>query len=210
MIKAQTTLARELPIVSEAAATGPERDSADAPLVARIRAGDEHAFEILMARYQAPLFRYLRGLVGDQEQARDLVQETFARYISAKSTFTDKASPFTMLYRIATNASIDRLRRRKTATEEELDPETRAGDLGGEPRRIENLHDLAQLTRGLSEEELTVAVLHHLDGYTQDAIASSLDLSRKTVGKILARFEDHVKKRAARLGFTDQRKASDG
>jgi len=55
-----------------------------------------------------------------------------------------------------------------------------------------------------------VAVLHHLDGYTQDQIASSLDLSRKTVGKILARFEDHVKKRAARLGFAPARKVSDG
>ena len=57
---------------------------------------------------------------------------------------------------------------------------------------------------------LTVAVLHHLDGYTQDGIAASLDMSRKTVGKILARFEDHVKKRAARLGFTPQKRASDG
>ena len=138
------------------------------------------------------------------------MQETFARYISARGNWTDRAAPFTVLYRIATNASIDRLRRRKTATEEELDPETKAGDLGTEPRRIDNLHDLALLTRGLSEEELTVAVLHHLDGYTQDGIAASLDMSRKTVGKILARFEDHVKKRAARLGFATQRRASDG
>lgn len=147
-------------------------------------------------------------MVGNSEEARDLVQETFARYIAARGTFTDKASPFTVLYRIATNASIDRLRRRKTATEEELDPETRAGDLGREPHRVDKLHDLALLTRGLSEEELTVAVLHHLDGYTQDGIAASLDLSRKTVGKILARFEDHVKKRAARLGFDDKRSAN--
>ena len=36
-----------------------------------------------------------------------------------------------------------------------------------------------------AEEELTVAVLHHLDGYTQDGIAASLDLSRRTVGKML-------------------------
>jgi hypothetical protein len=47
--------------------------------VARIRAGDDGAFELLVARYQAPLFRYLRGLVGDQELARDLLQETFLR-----------------------------------------------------------------------------------------------------------------------------------
>jgi DNA-directed RNA polymerase specialized sigma24 family protein len=64
------------------------------------------------------------------------------------------------------------------------------------------------LTRGLSEEELTVAVLHHLDGYTQDGIAASLDMSRKTVGKILGKFEEHVKKRAARLGFEAKRSAN--
>ena len=52
-----------------------------------------------------------------------------------------------------------------------------------------------------------MAVLHHLDGYTQDGIAASLDMSRKTVGKILAKFEDHVKKRAARLGYDGQRRA---
>ena len=64
--------------------------------------------------------------------------------------------------------------------------------------------------RTVFEEELTVAVLHHLDGYTQDGIADSLDLSRRTVGKILAKFEDHLKKRAARTGFTTKKAANDG
>ncbi len=81
-----------------------------------------------------------------------------------------------------------------------------AAGAGGDPnhtaRRVDALHDLVFLTRGLSEEEVTVAVLHHLDGYTQDGIAESLDLSRRTVGKMLAKFEDHLKKRAARTGFT--------
>lgn len=164
----------------------------------------------LYRRHAPALQRRCASIVGSSEEARDLVQETFARYISARSSFTDRASPFTVLYRIATNASIDRIRRRKTATEEELDPEVRAGDLGNEPRRVDNLHDLALLTRGLSEEELTVAVLHHLDGYTQDAIAASLDISRKTVGKTLAKFEDHVKKRAARLGFDAAKRSANG
>lgn len=163
----------------------------------------------LYKRHAPALQRRCASIVGNSEEARDLVQETFARYLAANTTF-DRAAPFTVLYRIATNASIDRLRRRKTATEEELDPEVRAGDLGNEPRRVDQLHDLALLTRGLTEEELTVAVLHHLDGYTQDQIAASLDISRKTVGKILAKFEEHVKKRAARLGYDDKKRASDG
>ncbi len=155
----------------------------------------------LYRRHAPALHRRCASIVKSPEEARDLVQETFARYIAARGSFTDKASAFTVLYRIATNASIDRIRRRKTKSEDELDAEVHAGDLGNEPRRVEDLHDLAMLTRGLSEEELTVAVLHHLDGYTQDGIAASLDISRKTVGKILGKFEEHVKKRAARLGY---------
>src|SRR4051812_43395595 len=78
-MKADALMLRGQAIVSEASAIDAERNQADALLVTRIRAGDEQAFELLMARYQAPLFRYLRGLVHDQEQARDLLQETFLR-----------------------------------------------------------------------------------------------------------------------------------
>jgi RNA polymerase sigma factor (sigma-70 family) len=164
----------------------------------------------LYKRHAPALLRRCTSIVGNSEEARDLVQEAFARYLASKDKWVETGSAFAVLYRIATNASIDRLRRRKTASEDELDAETHSRDLGNEPRRIDNLHDLAFLTRGLSEEELTVAVLHHLDGYTQDGIAASLDLSRRTVGKILARFEEHVKKRAARSGFSDEKRASDG
>jgi RNA polymerase sigma factor (sigma-70 family) len=164
----------------------------------------------LYRRHAPALHRRCASIVGNAEEARDLVQEAFARYLAARGTFTDKAAPFTVLYRIATNAAIDRIRRRKTRGEEELDPEVRAGNLGNEPGRVDNLHDLALLTRGLTEEELTVAVLHHLDGYTQDGIAASLDISRKTVGKILNKFEEHVKKRAARLGYSDEKRSANG
>ena len=160
----------------------------------------------LYRNHAAALHRHCLGIVGDYDDARDLVQETFARYLAAGARFAD-ITPFAVLYRIATNASIDRLRRRKTASEYGsafptapsviVDPNLTA-------RRIDALHDLVFLSRGLSEEELTVAVLHHLDGYTQDGIAESLDLSRRTVRKMLAKFEDHLKKRAARTGFTER------
>ena len=171
----------------------------------------------LYRKHAPALHRRCLGIVGNSDDARDLVQETFARYLAAGDRFAD-ATPFAVLYRIATNASIDRLRRRKTASEDELDDNALPGahaDAGasGDPslttRRVDALHDLVFLTRGLSEEEVTVAVLHHLDGYTQDGIAESLDLSRRTVGKMLAKFEDHLKKRAARTGFT-AKAANDG
>ena len=161
----------------------------------------------LYRKHAPALHRRCLGIVGNADDARDLVQETFARYLAAGDRFAD-ATPFAVLYRIATNASIDRLRRRKTASEDELDDNASPADSGSSAdpnhtaRRVDALHDLVFLTRGLSEEEVTVAVLHHLDGYTQDGIAESLDLSRRTVGKMLAKFEDHLKKRAARTGFS--------
>jgi RNA polymerase sigma-70 factor (ECF subfamily) len=155
----------------------------------------------LYRKYGHALYRRCLKLVGGDDEARDLVQETFVRYLGG--SWRAEASPFTILYRIATNAAFDRLRARRAAPTESLDEEgSRA--LGATARgqgRVESAVDLAALTRGLDPQDLVVAVLHHLDGYTQDEIAESLDLSRKTVGKVLARVEEHVRKRAARMGY---------
>jgi RNA polymerase sigma-70 factor (ECF subfamily) len=170
-------------------------------VVIAVSADDAELAE-LYRRHAPVLHRRCASIVGNPDEAHDLVQETFARYLAVRDHWRERASPFAVLYRIATNAAIDRLRRRKTVAQREL---TEAID--GEPHRpdrpdrFDSLHDLAVLTRGLSDEDLTVAVLHYHDGYTQDGIAAALDLSRRTVGKILARFEDHIRKRAARLGY---------
>jgi RNA polymerase sigma factor (sigma-70 family) len=172
---------------------------------------DDREVAELYKRHVAALHRRCESIVGNRDEARDLVQETFARYLAARKGWDAAGSPFAVLYRIATNAAIDRLRRRNTASESPLDSGTYTAELGSEPRRIDSLHDLAFLTRGLSENELTVAVLYHLDGYTQEGIAASLDLSRRTIGKILARFEQHVRKRARRVDVpVAARRMSDG
>ena len=81
----------------------------------------------LYKRHAPALHRRCASIVGNSDDARDLVQETFARYLAAGDRFSG-GTPFAVLYRIATNASIDKLRRRKTASEDELDPEVQPGD----------------------------------------------------------------------------------
>ena len=54
-------------------------DISDATLVARFRAGDARALEALLARYEAPLFQFLVGMLRDHHRAEDALQETFVR-----------------------------------------------------------------------------------------------------------------------------------
>ena len=113
MIDSEIVITQRLAIVSEAGCTEANRDAGDALLVARIRAGDEDAFEIVMVRYQAPLFRYVRGLVGDHELASDLVQETFLRAYRAIDRLADPGLLRSWLYCIAHNQAYSALRRRR-------------------------------------------------------------------------------------------------
>src|SRR6476469_3572989 len=100
----------------------------------------------LYRKHAPALQRRCASIVGNADDARDLVQETFARYLAASGRWTDRASPFTVLYRIATNAAIDRLRRRKTWSEDELHAEAHVGD-SGPHRSVDSMHDLVWLTR---------------------------------------------------------------
>src|SRR5262245_6065301 len=54
-------------------------DISDATLLARFRAGDEQALEVLLARYEEVLFPFLLGILRDHHQAEDALQETFVR-----------------------------------------------------------------------------------------------------------------------------------
>ena len=104
---------RELSALSEASHARIERSDADALLVARIRAGDADAFEVLVGHYQAPLFRYLRSFVGDAEHARDLLQDTFLRAYQSLDRLDDPSLLRSWLYRIAHNLACSALRRRR-------------------------------------------------------------------------------------------------
>ena len=169
----------------------------------------------LYKRYGHAVFVRCRKLVGNDEEARDLAQETFFQFFRARERFEGRSSPFTFLYRIATNVSVDRLRRRKTAGEQ-LSTAALADNPGSKltaevtqrmatvtnEAGLDGLDVLARLTEGLDSETLTIAVMSHVDGLTQDEIAESLDLSRRTVGKKLKRFIEHTRKRALATGET--------
>lgn len=162
---------------------------------------DEAAIADLYQRYGHALFRRCRQLVSNEDDARELTQEVFFQFWKGRARFEERSSPFTYLYRIATNLSIDKLRRRKTAgVQVEVDRADVAQNGSKSPdRRVLAAQELAELTQGLDEEILTVAVMSHVDGLTQEEIGQALDLSRRTIGKRLKKFINHTRKRASRM-----------
>ena len=85
----------------------------DSVAVAQARTGDSGAFRVLVERHSRNLFRLAYRMTGHQQDAEDVVQETFLRAYRQLSKFDDRASFGTWLYRIAANCSLDLIRARK-------------------------------------------------------------------------------------------------
>jgi len=87
--------------------------SRDNALVSAYLEGNDHAFQILVSRYQGKLINYINTLVHDYELAVDLGQETFIRVFRYAHRYRGDYQFSTWVYRIATNLAIDELRRRE-------------------------------------------------------------------------------------------------
>ncbi len=88
-------------------------DPADEVLAARARCGEAQAFAALVRRYETPLFRYLRRMLGNAADAEDVFQETFLRVHQHLGRYRNDAPFRPWLYCIATNLCRDRLRYRR-------------------------------------------------------------------------------------------------
>jgi len=90
--------------------TGP---AADEVLMLRYKEGDLEAFEILLERYQQPLFTFVFRFCNDYHQSEDLVQEVFLRLIKSAKSYEPKAKFSTYIYTFAHNICVDHFRRGK-------------------------------------------------------------------------------------------------
>ncbi len=149
---------------------------------------DRAELEKLYETSGAAVERRCRALLGDGEEARDMVQEVFLRAVTHAGEFRGEASPTTWLYRITTNLCLNRLRDRKAQIPIELVASRLGG--GGTPEGAAAARErAAALLDGLDERERQVVVYRYLDGMTQDEIARVTGWSRRTLGKKLGRFE---------------------
>src|SRR6202158_1977248 len=85
----------------------------DGGALERARSGDSGAFRLLVERHSRSVFRLAYRMTGNEQDAEDVVQETFLRAYKQLSHYESRSSFSTWLYRIASNYSLDLIRMRK-------------------------------------------------------------------------------------------------
>ena len=155
----------------------------DTALAAQAAAGDRDAFGALVERHQAAVRRLTRAVTGDAHDADDAAQDAFLSALDRIDTY-DASRPFgPWLMRIATNASIDLVRRRAVRRADALDE--RAPARGPSPALdAESAEIRARLVTALAQlpERQRVAVtLFDVEGYSHAEIAAVLEIPEGTV-----------------------------
>ncbi|MBI2437236.1 MAG: sigma-70 family RNA polymerase sigma factor [Lentisphaerae bacterium] len=183
---------------------------ADWSLVERVKAGDDSAFEALMARYKSPVLNFVYRMIGDAGEAEDIAQEVFVRAYQAMRLprlRRQKAQFSTWLFQVARHAAIDCLRRRKrqpteslTALEENgarLADSSRAAD--GEIALKEVGAQIALAVARLPEDQKTAFLLAEYQDQPSAEIAAIMQCSTKAVELRLYRARQFLRGQLAHL-----------
>jgi RNA polymerase sigma-70 factor, ECF subfamily len=98
-------------------------NEADAAILARAKSGHREAFRTIVERHSADVFRVAYRLTRSEQDAEDVVQETFLKAYAELGRFEGRAALATWLHRIAANCAIDLIRRRPAVVRAPLDRE---------------------------------------------------------------------------------------
>jgi RNA polymerase sigma factor (sigma-70 family) len=159
----------------------------DERLVARVRAGDDRAFEALYDRHHRPLLAFCRHLLGSAEEAEDALQHTFIAAHRALRTDERPVALRAWLFTIARNRCLSVLRsRRNVVALTEVEP-TLPVTLGL-ATQVEQRADLQALVRdlhALSDDQRAALVLSELGDLDHEQIANVLNVKRARVATLV-------------------------
>ena len=175
-------------------------------LVTRAKAGDDEAFAQLMRDNEKRIYNLTLRMTGNPDDAMDLAQETFLNAWRGLNFFKGDSAFSTWVYRLASNACIDHLRRKKRRqdisapmpVDEEDNSQPDIPDERFQPEqeleRRELQRAVAQGLEQLSDEHRQVLVMREINGLSYQEIADVLDLEAGTVKSRIARARNSLRK----------------
>jgi len=186
----------------------PEVGGEDARLASALRARSEEAYELLVSRFQQPVYNLVYRLLADPGESCDVVQEVFLKIFRNIGTFRSQSSLKTWIYRIAVN-EVHNYRRwffRHRRQEVVLEDESQGGKNFGDtvPDRGRSPYDCAldSEKRVMIEEALArinpmfraAVVLRDVEDLSYEEIADILDISLGTVKSRITRGRDAMRR----------------
>src|SRR6059036_3435165 len=157
-----------------------------AAVLARARQGDGEAFRALVERHSRSVFRLAFRMTGNEQDAEDVVQESFLRAYRQLGRFESRANFGTWLYRIVANCSVDLMRAREARRPQarfdslsEIDADPVPAD-GPTPERLAQSAEIrarvVAAMEGLSPLERAAFTLRHHEGRSIHEISRTLGL----------------------------------
>ncbi len=167
----------------------------DRELIRAAQGGDQRAFRKLVERHQRRAFSIAIGLVRDENDAREIVQEAFLRVYRGLATFQGGSSFFTWLYRIVTNLAIDLIRKPGRKDAELLENQTVDEDKsdfslvsridGADPIDVIRRREIAARIRtaldALPPYHRGVILMREVEGMSYEEMAQAMGVSKGTI-----------------------------
>ena len=189
-------------------------------MVTWAKQGHEAAFRELVRRYERPVFSLLYRMVRDRALAEDLAQETFIKVLNGIKSYRPEFKFSSWIFKIANNAAIDHIRRRSLDTlslDGAPDAETPEAmkataiqlDAKGETplQELESRELGSAIERAIGRlrpEYRACILLRHVEGYSYEEIADTLDLPLGTVKTYIHRARNELR------GYLGDRRAETG
>jgi len=179
----------------------------DGEIIGLILEGDRNKYRMLVERYQALVFRTCMGFLHNREDADDLTQEVFIQAYQSLPKFKGEASFSTWIYRIALNASLNRVRKtkgnfflQKLETLFGFDKKNDSSLSGSDnPEslfiRTEQRELVTKALNSLPEKQRIAIVLSKYDDLPQKEIADIMNITEGAVEALIQRAKANLRKK---------------
>ena len=168
----------------------------DEQVIERVKAGDKHAFRIIVRKYKSNVASVVRNMVGPGPEAEDIGQEVFIRFFKSLPNFRYESSVSTYLTRIAINLSLNTIKKR-SRLRKRLVSGIEIPEIPGQSKdQLENNELRGELNKALdklSEEHRMVIVLRLIQGLSTQETADALQIPVGTVLSRLSRAQRNMR-----------------
>ncbi len=165
----------------------------DLELIDRIKGGDKAAFKTLVDKHKKRAYSVVYGIIGDREEAKDILQEALMKAFYSIGSFRRESSFYSWLYRILVNLCKDYIRRKSKApplvrariNDDYQEPEEiEIVDTGKNPKEEllnkEITNVVGKALKRLPPKQRLAFILRHINGFSMEEVSDSLRCSRST------------------------------